>query len=184
MQIQFPRRIHLGFRPWYGLSLRQLGYLVVAGVVAGAIVLFGPVEGTGLLVRVLIGLGIISVGVALAFFRKDGLTAEQWVFTQIKFLFQPHKRVWTRGGSSPRDQIAEILIDGQEQSSERPQEATEEEFRYPHLLRPDGQAMAVSQAAIVFVDMAMLLSFFSLVVYLSRGGLAEIQGWFAMQVGR
>ena len=87
-------------------------------------------------------------------------------------------------GDAFGDQIAEILIDGQEQTSERPQEATEEEFRYPHLLRPEGQATAVSQAAIVFLDMAMLLSLFSLVAYLSRGGLAEIQGWFAMQVGR
>ena len=66
-------------------TLRQLAYLVVAGIIAGAVVLFGPVEGNGLLVRVLIGLGIISVGVALAFFRKDGLTAEQWIATQIKF---------------------------------------------------------------------------------------------------
>ena len=81
MQIQFPRRIQMGLRPWYGLTLRQLAYLVVAGITAGAVVLFGPVEGNGLLVRVLIGLGIISIGVALAFFRKDGLTAEQWIAT-------------------------------------------------------------------------------------------------------
>ena len=54
MQIQFPRRVQLGFRPWYGLTLRQLAYLVIAGIVAGSIVLFGPVEGNGLLIRVLV----------------------------------------------------------------------------------------------------------------------------------
>ncbi len=40
MQIQFPRRIRLGFRPWYGLTLRQLAYLVIAGIDIQA----GPVD--------------------------------------------------------------------------------------------------------------------------------------------
>ncbi len=187
MQIQFPRRVQLGFRPWYGLTLRQLGYLVVAGVVAGGIVLFGPAEGGGLVTRVLIGLAIISIGVALAFFRKDGLTAEQWVLTQTKFLLRPHERVWTRGGSgSARDQIAEILIDGDTQSSEpeRTSEiANDADLKYEHLLRPTAPPPSASPA-VVFIDMAMVLSLFSLVVYLSRGGLAEVQGWLAIHVGR
>ena len=96
MQIQFPRRVQLGLRPWYGLTLRQLTYLVIAGITAGAIVLFGPVEGNGLLVRVLIGLGVISIGVAIAFFRKDGLTAEQWIATQINLVASTETRVDTR----------------------------------------------------------------------------------------
>ncbi len=187
MQIQFPRRVQLGFRPWYGLTLRQLGYLVVAGVVAGGIVLFGPAEGGDLVTRVLIGLAIISIGVALAFFRKDGLTAEQWVLTQIKFLLRPHERVWTRGESgSPRDQIAEILIDGDAQSSEPEQKngiANDTESKYHHLLRPTVPGTSASPA-VIFIDMAMLLSFFSLAVFLSGGGLAEVQGWLAVQVGR
>ena len=178
MQIQFPRRV-----PWYGLTLRQLGYLVVAGIIAGAIVLFGPVEGTGLMVRVLIGLAIISIGVALAFFRKDGLTAEQWLFTQIKFWLQPHKRVWTRGeNASPRDQVAEILIDTAAPAADQvlPAAADDEaEWVRPRLLQPSAPAHKTSQAVIVLIDMAMLLSLFALVVYLARGGLAEIQGWLA-----
>ncbi len=185
MHVQFPRRIQLGFRPWYGLTLRQLGYLVVAGVIAGAVVLFGPVEGNGFFIRVLIGLAIISVGVALAFFRKDGLTAEQWVITQIKFQLQPHKRVWTRGGdASPKDQVAEIFIDEESRDTAIPGDASEGDITNLHLLRPAAQATSLSSAVVVFVDMAMLLSLFSLVVYLSRGGLGEIQGWFAMQMAR
>ena len=185
MHVQFPRRIQLGFRPWYGLTLRQLGYLVVAGVIAGAVVLFGPVEGNGFFIRVLIGLTIISVGVALAFFRKDGLSAEQWVITQIKFQLQPHKRVWTRGGdASAKDQIAELFIDEEPRESTNPRDTSEGEPTELHLLRPEVQATSLSSAAVVFVDMAMLLSLFSLVVYLSRGGLGEIQGWFAMQLAR
>jgi len=192
MQIQFPRRVQLGFRPWYGLTLRQLAYLVMAGTAAGAIVLFGPTGGNELLVRVLIGLGVISVGVALAFFRRDGLTAEQWLATQIKFWTRPQKRVWTRGDAeqgSPRDQVAEIALDppASGQAPVEPREAgfalerDAQGFGHVKLLRPTAQAVAASPAVVVLIDMAMLLSLFAFAVYLLRGGLGEIQGWFLGQ---
>ncbi len=195
MQIQFPRRIQMGLRPWYGLTLRQLAYLVVAGITAGAVVLFGPVEGNGLLVRVLIGLGIISIGVALAFFRKDGLTAEQWIATQIKFWSRPQKRVWTRGDSqsaSPRDQVAEIAIDQPEtlQPNANASGATyrvEQDvqgFSHVRLLHPTAQASSATPAVVVLIDMAMLFSLFAFVIFLLRGGLGEIQGWFFLQMRR
>lgn len=195
MQIQFPRRIQMGFRPWYGLTLRQLAYLVVAGVTAGAIVLFGPGHGNDLLVRVLIGLGIISVGVAIAFFRKDGLSAEQWLVTQLKFWTHPQKRVWTRNdaeGTATRDQIAEIAIDDPN-SNEAPANprttsyGIEEDVQglaHVRLLRPTPTAVSATPAVVVLIDMAMLLALFSFVVYLGRGGLGEIQGWFQIQLGR
>ena len=193
MQIQFPRRIQMGLRPWYGLTLRQLAYLVVAGITAGAVVLFGPVEGNGLLVRVLIGLGIISMGVAIAFFRKDGLTAEQWVATQIKFWSRPQKRVWTRGDSATsRDQVAEIAID--QPPTDQPNvdangatygiEQDVQGFSHVRLLHPTAQAVSTNPVVIVLIDMAMLFSLFAFVVYLLRGGLGEIQGWFFLQMGR
>ncbi len=184
MQIQFPRRIQLGFRPWYGLTVRQLVYLAVAGIAAGAIVLFGPGSGNDLLIRVIIGLGIISVGVTLAFFRKNGLTAEQWLVARIKYMLRPQKRVWTRGGESRHDQFAEILID------ESPSNATastiddsEAKISRMRLLHPRAQAAAASPT-VILIDMAMLLSLFSLVVYLMCGGFGEIQGWFLAQSGR
>lgn len=193
MQIQFPRRVQLGFRPWYGLTLRQLAYLVIAGITAGAIVLFGPVEGSGLLVRVVIGLGIISVGVALAFFRKDGLTAEQWIATQIKFWSRPQKRVWTRSDStSPHDQVADIAID--QPMADQPKadasdasygiERDAQGFSHVRLLHPTAQVVSTTPAVVVLIDMAMLLSLFAFAVYLLRGGLGEIQGWFFFQMGR
>ena len=187
MQIQFPRRIQMGFRPWYGLTLRQLGYLAIAGVAAGAFVLFGPAEGGGFLFRVLIGLGLISIGVGLAFFRKDGLSAEQWLVTRIKFLLRPQKRVWTRGGPSARDQTAEIRLDSTEQppnASAPVVETGDERFAMPRLLQPNARAMATPDAVIVLVDLAMLLSLFALGVYLSRGGLHELQGWINIQWGK
>ncbi len=195
MQIQFPRRIQMGFRPWYGLTLRQLAYLVVAGITAGAIVLFGPGHGNDLLVRVLIGLGIISVGVAIAFFRKDGLSAEQWLVTQIKFWTHPQKRVWTRNdaeGTSTRDQVAEIAIDAPDSNGTHanPQtagygiEQDAQGISHVRLLRPTPIAVSATPAVVVLIDMAMLLALFSFVVYLGRGGLGEIQGWFQIQMGR
>lgn len=193
MQIQFPRRIQLGFRPWYGLTLRQMAYLAIAGVSAGAVVLFGPVEGNGLLLRVFIGLGIISVGVALAFFRKDGLTAEQWVGTQIKFWTRPQKRVWTRSdshGTSTRDQVAEIALDTPAQETpgraeEAPSVASEPvgSFRPVTLLKPEAQS-ATTSPAVVLIDMAMALSLLALVVYLLHGGFGDVQGWLLSQVRR
>jgi len=186
MQIQFPRRIRLGFRPWYGLTLRQLGYLVVAGIMAGAIVLFGPVEGSGLLIRVLIGLIIISIGVALAFFRKDGLTAEQWLATQFKFWMRPQKRVWTRGhdDASPRDQIAEIAIDQPMEGSDPTRFGVESDttgLRTVRLLRPTLRSATDTPTVIILIDMVMVFALFSLAVYLLHGGLREIQGWFLAQ---
>ena len=193
MQIQFPRRIRLGFRPWYGLSLRQLGYIGVAGIAAGAIVFFGPAQGDGLLVRVLIGLGIISVGVALAFFRKEGLTAEQWIATQINFWTRPQKRVWTRSDSetaATRAQVAEMALnapagDAIESNRGQADQVRSEPavaFRPITLLRPAVQTTAPAPV-VVLIDMAMALSLFALVLYLLRGGLGEIQGWFLSQVG-
>ncbi len=202
MQIQFPRRIQLGFRPWYGLTLRQLGYLVVAGVAAGAIVLFGPVEGSSLVIRVVIGLGIISLGVALAFFRKDGMTAEQWLATQIKFWTHPQKRVWTRSDAertSTRDQVAEMAIDQPPSDASGAQDAIEDgqdrpaagqalanavDFSRGKLLQPTARTTAAPSAVVVLIDLAMLFSLFAFAVFLLRGGLGEIQGWFLFQVGR
>lgn len=195
MQIQFPRRIQLGFRPWYGLTLRQLAYLALAGVLAGAIVLFSPVQGDGLLVRALIGLGIIAIGVGLAFFRKDGLTAEKWIATQFKFWTRPQKRVWTRSDSpsaTTRDQVAEIAIDSAvdragEQSPDRASEwkAEPEAVSRPiSLLQPTVPRAAASPAVVVLIDMAMMLAFFAFAVYLFRGGLGEIEGWVVSRVGR
>lgn len=194
MQIQFPRRIQLGLRPWYGLTLRQLAYLVIAGITAGAIVLFGPVEGSGLLVRVLIGLGVISIGVGLAFFRKDGLTAEQWIATQVKFWSRPQKRVWTRGddSTSPRDQVAEIAIDPPETIQPNADaggatygiEQDVQGISHVRLLHPTAQASSATPAVVVLIDMAMLFSLFAFVFYLLQGGLGEIQGWFFLQMRR
>jgi hypothetical protein len=96
---------------------------------------------------------------------------------------RPQKRVWTRGGESPHDQIAEILID-----QVPPESACDEvdgeanDLSHIQLLHPTMEAEATSPS-VVLIDMVMLLSLFSFALYLIRGGLGEIQGWFFSQSG-
>ena len=57
-------------------------------------------------------------------------------------------------------------------------------FSHVRLLHPTARAAANTPAVVVLIDMAMLFSLFTFVVYLLRGGLGEIQGWFFLQVRR
>ena len=169
-QVRFPRRIQMGIRPYAGLSLRQLAYLIVAGLLAGGMVLFGPIAGDSLLMRALIGLVFIAIGVTLAFFRKDGLTVEQWLIARARYALRPQKRVWTRGGdSAPTGEWVKEPPTAEPRTVATPLSAS-----LP-LARP-----ALAQAVVVFVDMAMLLGLGTLVVYLMRGGWREVQDAFTM----
>ena len=140
--------------------------------------------------RVIVGLMIISAGVAIAFFRKDGLTAEQWIVNQIKFWLRPQKRVWTRSdgeGLSTRDQVAEIEIDQPGVDASRAGYGIEidaQGLSHVRLLSPTARSVESTSAVVVLIDMAMLLSLFTFAVYLLHGGLEEIQGWFQFQIGR
>lgn len=176
--IRFPRRLRLGFRPWYGLTLRQLFYLLIAALIAGAIVLTGSGEGADLIIRLVIGLFVILLGVALAFFRLSGLSVEQWLIAKIQFFLHPQRRVWTRGGG---------------RSLHPPEGGLEEEPRAPASGVPAGGSlrampadMALSNtsadAFVVFVDMFVLFSLFSLTVYLQRSGLVDIRSWLSSLV--
>jgi hypothetical protein len=191
MQIRFPRRIQLGFRPWYGLSLRQLFYVVCFAVGGGAAILLIP---TDFLIRVLIGLAIMSVGIALAFFRKNGMSIEQWIATWLKFALHPQKRVWTRGEETARHkQVADIQLDEFAPSaSDAPiappapppvAESDAPPVQNLRLLRPTPRVQPTTAPAVVFLDLATLLAFFALAVYMLNGGWDDMQSWFAVQFG-
>jgi PrgI family protein len=180
--IRFPRRLRLGFRPWYGLTLRQLFYLLIAAVIAGGIVLTGSGEGLDLILRVAIGLFLILLGAALAFYRPGGLSLERWLFANIQFWRNPQLRVWTRGGG---------------RSIHAPDATLEEQPRAPRTPAPKAPAavprpargeVALSkdreQAFVVILDLFMLLSLLAFTVYLQKSGLADIQGWLSLVSGR
>ncbi len=178
--IRFPRRLRLGFKPWYGLTLRQLFYLLIAAVIAGGIVLTGSGEGADLVVRLLIGLPVILVGAVLAFYRIGGLSVEQWLIAKIQFWLHPQYRVWTRGGG---------------RSILPPDQGLEEIPQSPRI--PNGQAAPLgvaqpdaalatqnAQAFVVILDLFVLFSLFTLTVYLDRRGLSDIQMWVSMVTNR
>jgi hypothetical protein len=175
--IRFPRRLRLGFRPWYGLTLRQLFYLLIAALIAGGIVLAGSTEGSDFIIRIVIGLLIILAGVALAFFRVSGLSIEQWLFAQIQFWVHPQRRVWTRGGGRSAQAPDAVL----EEPSRAP--------RAPSPKRPEAAPRAIpatvalvkdrDKAFVVILDMFVLFSLFAFTVYLQKGGLVDIRGWLS-----
>jgi len=172
----------LGFRPWYALTLRQLFYLLIAALIAGAIVLTGSGEGADLVIRLVIGLFFILLGVALAFFRLSGLSVEQWLIAKIQFFLHPQRRVWTRGGGRSREGP-----DGRVEDVPRTPRAPSHPIPTAGP-RPARIEVALSndreKAFVVIIDMFVLFSLFAFTVYLQKGGLADIQGWLSSLTSR
>lgn len=176
--IRFPRRLQLGFRPWYGLSLRQMGYLLFAAMFAGLAILTGPTRGVEFIARVVIGLVLIGVGVALAFFRWNGMTLEWWLVARVRFFLRPHWRVWTRGGGRRADGNADLNL-------EEPAAAPAPLPRVAHAPAHAAPLVAVipQQALIVFADLALILAFLALTLYLRDGGWLDLRMWY-LNLGR
>lgn len=175
--IRFPRRLQLGFRPWYGLTLRQLGYLLFAAMLAGLMILSGPTRGVEFIARIAVGLLIIGTGVALAFFRLNGMTLERWVVARVRFFFRPQRRVWTRGEGRRIDANADLQYD--KPKTNPPPQPTPA----PILKRTRNPAMPLvtsipREAVIVFADLAMIVALFALTLYLKDGGWIELKVWY------
>lgn len=177
--IRFPRRLHLGFRPWYGLTLRQLGYLLFAAMIAGLVILSGPTRGVEFITRIVIGLLLIGLGVALAFFRLNGMTLERWIVARVRFLFRPQRRVWTRGEGRRMDVNADLRYDETPSSMPPPQSAASSS---PHHARKAAAPAPVTripkEAVIIFADLTMIVALFALTLYLKDGGWAELASWY------
>lgn len=186
--IHFPRRLQLGFRPWYGLTLRQLGYLLFAAMFAGLLVLTGPTKGIEFIIRIAAGLGLIGSGVALAFFRFNGLTLERWIVARIRFTFKPHRIVWNRGEGRRIDVNADL------QYEEEPQPPAPLATPAPSPVVADIPIPSAKpkrrtvprplvielprEAVIVFADLAMVLAFLVLTVWLKQEGWSQLQLWY------
>lgn len=177
--IRFPRRLQLGFRPWYGLTLRQLGYLMLAAMIAGLVILSGPTRGVEFIARIVVGLLIIGIGVALAFFRLNGLTLERWLVARVKFLFRPQRRVWTRGAGRRIDANAELRYDEPTNATQSPQPAaTYSPRRAPKSTPMPRVASIPNEAVIIFTDLALVVALFALTLYLRNGGWTELASWY------
>lgn len=183
--IHFPRRLQLGFRPWYGLTLRQLGYLLFASMFAGLLVLTGPTRGIEFIIRIAAGLVLIGSGVALAFFRFNGLTLERWVVARIRFMFKPHRIVWNRGEGRRIDVNADLqYADVPKPPAPQPPQPVVVAPPAP-VSTPKPRAVPrplvielPREAVIVFADLAMVLAFLVLTVWLKQEGWAQLQLWY------
>jgi hypothetical protein len=175
--IRFPRRLNLGFRPWYVLTLRQLGYILFAAMLAGLVILSGPTRGVEFIARIVFGLLLIGLGVALAFFRLNGMTLERWIVARARFLFRPQRRVWTRGGGRRMDTNAELRYQEPTMQPPAPQTTASAPKVSVHVAAPLVASIS-KQAVIIFADLAMILALFALTFYLRDGGWAELQSWY------
>lgn len=177
--IRFPRRLQLGFRPWYGLSLRQLGYLLFAAMIAGIVILSGPTRGVEFIARIVGGLLIIGIGVALAFFRLNGLTLEHWLAARVKFFFRPQRRVWTRGQGRRIDANVDLQYAAPTPAPPSPQPAAASSpKRAPKPAAIPRAASIPKEAVIIFTDLALVAALFALTLYLDNGGWTELASWF------
>lgn len=176
--IRFPRRLRLGFRPWYGLTLRQVGYLMFAAMFAGLLVLTGPTKGVEFIVRIVAGLVLLGMGVALAFFRFNGLTLERWIVARIRFLFKPQRRVWNRGEGRRIDVNADLQYGNAAPAPVPSPVVVAAPAPKPRAAPKPLVIELPREAVIIFADLAMVLAFLVLTVWLKQEGWAELRMWY------
>lgn len=173
MQIRFPRKIRLGYRPVYGLTIRQLIYLAVFGIAGGLTILAGPFQGASILVRALIGVVIMIAGLSLAFLRIGGLSLDEWLPIGVRYVMRPRKRVWRkRDVQQPTTRTSsQVLLVPEPASSEMP--ANVNAIDVPTVAQ--NQKRVVIKTAIVAIDAFILFVLGAATLYLRHGGLAQVQ---------
>lgn len=173
MQIRFPRKIRLGFRPVYGLTVRQLLYVAGFGTVGGLLILAGPLHGTDMLVRAGVGLTMVVIGLTLAFMRVRGLALDEWLPIGLRYLARPRKRVWRkRDVARPNSQEQATPATPRVRPTPRPRTRPVALPREPvvPVVKPHSAA-----ATIVVVDLFLLIAFAVMTVLMQRGGLHDVQ---------
>lgn len=176
MQIRFPRKLRLGFRPLYGLTIRQLIYLGAFTVCGGIVILAGPVHGTSILVRAVIGIGLVCAGLALAFFRIGGLALDTWLPIVVRYFTRPRRRVW-RKRTAARPVVTTPPLP---KKSHTPRERELPQGMptpnaVPFVPAADVRTAPVAKSALVLIDAFVLGALGLFTLYLQRGGWAQIE---------
>lgn len=180
MQIRFPRKLRLGFRPLYGLTIRQLIYLGAFTVFGGIVILAGPIHGTSILVRAVIGIALVCAGLGLAFLRIGGLTLDTWLPIVVRYFTRPRRRVWRK-----RTAARAVVTTP---PSPKIQPAPRESASGIGIPTPNPVSFAeashaasapLSKSALVLLDAFVLGSLGLLTLYLQRGGWAQIENFWA-----
>lgn len=168
MNIRFPRKIDQKLRPVYGLAARQLVILGTFGSAGGLVVLAGESLRISLTVRVIVALGLVALGGALAFIRVQGQTIEKWLFLKLRFLTTARRRAWRKGEAKPITQ------------EPQPHPAPKREPKREPKPRPVVVSLVPPKEVaivIVAIEVVLMFSLAFLTLYLYREGLDDLQRW-------
>jgi hypothetical protein len=97
--VKFPSRIDFGFRPYRGLSFREIVYLTAGATISGLLVFTEMVPGP-FVVRALVGLAIMAAALTLAFVPYKGRKLDAWLAPLIRYYTGTRQRVWRKEGGA------------------------------------------------------------------------------------
>lgn len=155
--IRLPRRIDFGYRPYKGLSVRQIFWLGLGFGLAGVLILADI--GWPLAVKLVLGAVIVCGGVALAFVPLWGRSLDAWVPLLFRYYLSPRQRVWRKAGGEAVDvELAEVT-----------------EFAPPQPVALPHPAVPLDYSPLgVVMGFWLSLSMAGVLIYLARlGGLAR-----------
>ncbi|HAL62043.1 MAG TPA: hypothetical protein DCP08_06520 [Chloroflexi bacterium] len=153
--IRFPRRLDFGFRPYKGLTLRQVLWLVSSFSIAGILVL-SHLGGAPMWVKLAIGGTVVGAGLVIAFMPLWGKPLDSWVPILLRFYLSPRARVW-RKGETIWEEIGEGKI-----------EFVTGEEADPAVLSPPAVAGEYSPLGLL-IGFWIVLSLSTLIVYAAKG---------------
>ena len=171
--IRFPRRIDKSLRPAYGLSVRQLLFLGLSALAGGMVILLGEGLKVPFVARVIVALGLVSVGGALAFVRVQGLTLERWLLLKLSFFVGTRRRVWQKRGAKKVQVPPTPSPRPAPQAPPSPRPAP----RVSIAVAPAGEELSI---VIVAIELVGIVGLVALTLYLWKGGLTEIQAWLRL----
>jgi hypothetical protein len=97
--VKFPSRIDFGFRPYRGLSFREIVYLTTGATISGLLVFTEMVPGPFVL-RAIVGLVVLAAALTLAFVPYKGRKLDAWLAPLIRYYTGTRQRVWRKEGDT------------------------------------------------------------------------------------
>jgi hypothetical protein len=88
--VKFPSRIDFGFRPYRGLSFREIVYLTTGATISGLLVVL----------RAIVGLVVLAAALTLAFVPYKGRKLDAWLAPLIRYYTGTRQRVWRKEGDT------------------------------------------------------------------------------------
>jgi len=161
--IRFPRRLDFGFRPYKGLSLRQILWLVGSFSIAGILVL-SDLGGAPMWLKLAMGGTIVAAGLVVSFIPLWGKPLDSWVPILLRFYLAPRRRVWRKGQTI-----------WEEIGGERIELVTGEEAT-PGVLAPPAVEVEYSPLGLL-IGFWVVLSLSTLIVYAAKGGPTDLSTW-------